>query len=225
MEVKAMRSLSLTAILGVAALVLAGTTGPRHAEAQTMSLDQFETDLQKPKTRSFDPDAPKREAAEKKLQNTLRSFDGTRGIVPEARTEVTKLIKESEAPNVDVQILFAFDSDEILPEAKPDLDVLGKGFNGDKLKSVSFLIAGHTDAKGSDDYNLDLSQRRANSVKAYLIDIYHVDPSRLATIGFGEEQLKNKEDPLADENRRVQIVNVGSGAVAEAKPAESKPAQ
>jgi hypothetical protein len=38
-------------------------------------------------------------------------------------------------------------------------------------------------------------------------------------IGFGEEQLKNKEDPLADENRRVQIVNTGSATVAEGKPA------
>jgi hypothetical protein len=38
-------------------------------------------------------------------------------------------------------------------------------------------------------------------------------------IGFGEEQLKNKDDPLADENRRVQIVNTGSATVAEGKPA------
>ena len=37
-------------------------------------------------------------------------------------------------------------------------------------------------------------------------------------IGFGEEQLKNKDDPLADENRRVQIVNTGSATVAEGKP-------
>ena len=42
-------------------------------------------------------------------------------------------------------------------------------------------------------------------------------------IGFGEEQLKNKEDPLADENRRVQIVNTGSATVAEGKPAEAAP--
>ena len=45
-------------------------------------------------------------------------------------------------------------------------------------------------------------------------------------IGFGEEQLKNKEDPLADETRRVQIVNTGNASVAEGKPAPSEaPAQ
>lgn len=42
-------------------------------------------------------------------------------------------------------------------------------------------------------------------------------------IGFGEEQLKNKEDPLADENRRVQIVNTGNASVAEGKPAPAAP--
>jgi outer membrane protein OmpA-like peptidoglycan-associated protein len=203
----------------LALLAFAAITGPRQAEAQTVSVDQLETGLQKPKTRSFDPNAPKREAAEKELNAKLRSFK-TRQITVEARTEVVELIKESEAPNVDVQILFAFDSAEILPEARPDLDALGKALNGEKLKSGTFLIAGHTDAKGSDAYNLDLSQRRADSVKAFLVSTYHVDPARLSTIGFGEEQLKNKEDPLADENRRVQIVNTGSPSVAESKPAQ-----
>ena len=56
-----------------------------------------------------------------------------------------------------------------------------------------------------------------------MVETYKVDEGRLSVIGFGEEQLKNKEDPLADENRRVQIVNTGSAAVAEGKPAEAAP--
>ena len=84
-----------------------------------------------------------------------------------------------------------------------------------KLTGGSFLIAGHTDAKGSDEYNLALSQRRAASVKAFLVETYKVDEGRLSVIGFGEEQLKNKENPLADESRRVQIVNTGRATVAE----------
>ena len=60
-------------------------------------------------------------------------------------------------------------------------------------------------------------------MKAFLVETYKVDEGRLSVIGFGEEQLKNKDDPLADENRRVQIVNTGSGAVAEGKPAEAAP--
>ena len=70
---------------------------------------------------------------------------------------MVKLIEESKSPNVDVQILFAFDSTDIPPEAKPSLDELGKALTDPKLTGGSFLIAGHTDAKGSDEYNLALS--------------------------------------------------------------------
>ncbi len=204
------------AVLGAAVLVLTSLSLPPKADAQTVSTEEIVTGLQKQKTRSIDPSAPKREAAEKELSAKLRSLQ-TRQITVEARDEVVKLIEEAKAPNVDVQILFAFDSDEILPEARPDLDALGQALSDEKLKSGSFLIAGHTDAKGSDDYNLDLSQRRARSVKDFLVETYHVDPTRLAVIGFGEEQLKNEDDPESGDNRRVQIVNVGSDSVAEGR--------
>ena len=132
-------------------------------------------------------------------------------------TGVAKLIQESEAPNVDIQIFFAFDSADILPDARPSLDELGKALSDPKLQGATFLIAGHTDAKGSDDYNLALSQRRAEAVKLFLVKTYHVDDGRLSAIGFGKEQLKNKDNPFADENRRVQIVNTGAQGVAEGK--------
>jgi outer membrane protein OmpA-like peptidoglycan-associated protein len=182
------------------------------------SADVIVKGLAPVKTRGFDPQAPEREAKQQELNAKLREFK-TRQITVEARDEVAKLVEESKAPNVDVQILFAFDSAEILPEARPSLDELGKALSDPKLADGSFLIAGHTDAKGSDAYNLALSQRRAESVKAFLVTTYHVNPDHLSVIGFGEEQLKNKDDPLADENRRVQIVNTGSATVAEGKPA------
>jgi outer membrane protein OmpA-like peptidoglycan-associated protein len=203
--------------LAIAGTALACFSATPQAFTQTISTEQLINGLQPKKTRGFDPTVPEREARQKELATKLRSFK-TRQITVEARDEVVKLIKESEAPNVDVQILVAFDSDEILPEARPDLDALGKALSDEKLKSGSFLIAGHTDAKGGDDYNLDLSQRRAASVKGFLVETYHVDPARLAVIGFGEEQLKNQDDPFADKNRRVQIVNTGTAPVAESKP-------
>jgi outer membrane protein OmpA-like peptidoglycan-associated protein len=110
-----------------------------------------------------------------------------------------------------------------LPAARPSLDELGKALSDAKLRGANFLIAGHTDAKGSDEYNLALSQRRADAVKRFLVQTYHVDEGRLSVMGFGKEQLKNKEDPFADENRRVQIVNTGAKGVAEAKPAAGAP--
>ena len=210
------------AIAAVAALSLSALTlSPTQAE-EVKSADTLVKGLAPVKTRGFDPTAPTREAKQHELNTKLREFK-TRQITVEERTEVVKLIEDLKSPNVDVQILFAFDSADILPEAKPSLDELGKALTDPKLTGGAFLIAGHTDAKGSDEYNLALSQRRAASVKAFLVETYKVDEGRLSVIGFGEEQLKNKEDPLADENRRVQIVNTGSATVAEGKPAEAAP--
>lgn len=210
---------SLLTMLALAMLALASFGQLSSAYAQEVkSANDLVKGLQPVKTRGFDPGAPQREAKQKELNVKLRDFK-TRQITVEERDQVAKLVEESEAPNVDVQILFAFDSAEVLPEARPSLDEIGKALSDPKLKGASFLIAGHTDAKGSADYNLALSQRRAESVKIFLVKTYHVDDGRLSVIGFGEEQLKNKEDPLADENRRVQIVNTGGASVAEAKPA------
>ena len=70
------------------------------------------------------------------------------------------------------------------------------------------MIAGHTDAVGSNGYNQSLSERRAESVRKYLMDKHNLDISKLIAIGYGEEQLKLPETPNAGENRRVQIVNM-----------------
>ena len=96
---------------------------------------------------------------------------------------------------------------------------LGAALSDEKLKGSVFLVAGHTDAKGSDAYNLSLSDQRAKSVAEFLIENFHIDPKQLVAIGFGEE---NRENPLAAENRRVQVVNMASKDVAAkaGKPAE-----
>ena len=70
------------------------------------------------------------------------------------------------------------------------------------------MLGGHTDAKGTDDYNQKLSERRAETVKRFLIDNYKVSPDLLVTSGYGKAGLKNSADPFAAENRRVEIVNM-----------------
>jgi flagellar motor protein MotB len=60
-----------------------------------------------------------------------------------------------------------------------------------------------------------LSRRRAEAVKQFLVRTCQLDSNQLSVVGFGSEQLKNKIDPFADENRRVQIVNVSLEGVAE----------
>ena len=141
------------AIAAVAAFSLSAFTPPAANAEDVKSADTLVKGLAPVKTRGFDPTAPAREAKQHELNTKLREFK-TRQITVEERAEVAKLVEESKSPNVDVQILFAFDSADILPEARPALDELGKALSDPKLKGGSFLIAGHTDAKGSDDYNL-----------------------------------------------------------------------
>jgi outer membrane protein OmpA-like peptidoglycan-associated protein len=124
---------------------------------------------------------------------------------------------------IDLEVFFNFDSAEITPEALPILKKLGAALSDEKLKGSVFLVAGHTDAKGSDAYNLSLSDQRAKSGAEFLIENFHIDPKQLVAVGFGEEKLKNPENPLAAENRRVQVVNMASKDVAAKAGAPAEP--
>ncbi|WP_416066417.1 OmpA family protein [Rhizobium sp. ZK1] len=78
----------------------------------------------------------------------------------------------------------------------------------DKNKSETFLIEGHTDAVGSDQSNLILSDQRAESVANVLTDVYGIPPENLATQGYGERYLKVNTLGPNQENRRVTIRRV-----------------
>jgi flagellar motor protein MotB len=132
----------------------------------------------------------------------------TRQITVEERTELTKVVKEGDLPALDLEIYFDFDSSVITPRAVPTLTKLGQALSSDQLRASSFLIGGHTDAKGAPDYNQRLSEARAIAVKAFLAGNFQVNPQQLISVGYGEEDLKNPNDPQAAENRRVTIVNL-----------------
>jgi len=101
-------------------------------------------------------------------------------------------------------IQFAFDSADILPAARPQLDALAAGIR--LLPAAQAVrIEGHTDAAGSDRYNEQLSQKRAYSVKRYLVAMHGIDPERLHAVGLGEYAPLAGRDPYAAEQRRVQF--------------------
>ncbi len=56
-------------------------------------------------------------------------------------------------------------------------------------------------------FNQDLSERRADSIKRYLVDHYNIPAQSLVTVGYGKSKLKNAKNPSAAENRRAQVVN------------------
>ena len=134
----------------------------------------------------------------------------SRRITVEERKKVIEVVRHDDLPSIDVEVFFAYDSSTILSEALPKLITLGQALSDPELRGNSFLIAGHTDARGTDYYNLELSNARAEAVKRFLVSNFHIDPESLITLGFGEEQLKNPYSPFSGENRRVQIVNVAA---------------
>jgi outer membrane protein OmpA-like peptidoglycan-associated protein len=176
----------------------------------------------KAKFRSFDPNQAAKDAKQADLANRLQNAK-TRQITVEERQEITEVVEENDLPAIDLEVFFNFDSAEITPEALPILKKLGAALSDEKLKGSVFLVAGHTDAKGSDAYNLSLSDQRAKSVAEFLIENFHIDPKQLVAVGFGEEKLKNPENPLAAENRRVQVVNMASKDVAAKAGAPAEP--
>ena len=112
-------------------------------------------------------------------------------------------------PNLTVQIQFAFNSDWILPASWVTVGMMADALHNPILLSNKFAVIGHTDAKGTRQYNLDLSQRRADSVKEMLVTTFGVDPKMLVAVGFGEEQLQDPSNPEGAVNRRVQLLNIG----------------
>jgi outer membrane protein OmpA-like peptidoglycan-associated protein len=71
------------------------------------------------------------------------------------------------------------------------------------------VIEAHTDALGSDSYNLTLSERRARAVWACLHDFYQVEGARMTAVGKGEQELLLPDQPAAAPNRRVRVINQG----------------
>ena len=105
----------------------------------------------------------------------------------------------------DLKVRFGFDSAEIDPGAKAQLDELGRALQTEALRSYRFRIAGHTDAAGSDQYNEWLSQQRASAVASYLMDQHGVTSDRLQAQGLGERELADPQNPRAGANRRVEV--------------------
>jgi OmpA-OmpF porin, OOP family len=98
---------------------------------------------------------------------------------------------------------FGFDSAEIQPQGRKQLDALAAGIRLlPETKTV--LVQGHTDAAGSEQYNEQLSQRRAVAVRNYLVAA-GIDAARLRAVGMGEQTPLPGTDPHAAENRRVQF--------------------
>lgn len=113
-------------------------------------------------------------------------------VLPGRTTEIVKPMIKANTTITLYGIVFEFGQAAIKPESYPVLDSAAGILNN--FSEIEVEVHGHTDAVGSDEANLTLSQRRAEAVRQYLIDMHMVEPVRLIPIGFGETR------PIADNN-------------------------
>src|SRR5438045_2404306 len=107
--------------------------------------------------------------------------------------------------------LFEYDSDVLQGSAVSQLQKLGTLIQ--RNPKATFTVEGYTDSFGTPAYNLDLSQRRADSVKQYLVEGMGISPAQIQTRGYGATKFRTSPNGSIDEqtsNRRVEIVVVSS---------------
>lgn len=128
-------------------------------------------------------------------RNNFEDDDGCPDEVPKAVTKFTGVIKN---------IFFDVDKDSIKSTSKPTLDNAVKVLKD--FPKVKVEISGHTDSSGDHDHNVDLSKRRADAVKKYLVD-KGIDAARITTRGAGPDEpiADNKTSAGKAKNRRIEF--------------------
>jgi outer membrane protein OmpA-like peptidoglycan-associated protein len=161
---------------------------------------------------SMSPAEAAKNAEQQRFIDTLRNRK-TRSLSSGERDQIATIAQDK--PSIDLEINFDFNSDTIGRTGAAEADALGKALSNPVLKGSTFLVGGHTDAKGGEEFNQELSDRRAEAVKRFLTEKYGVTAANLVTVGYGKTRLKNKDNPRAAENRRVQVVNIAESKVAD----------
>lgn len=160
----------------------------------------------KPLTRSLSsPAATAQDMKDKKYIDSVRNKPSP-ALTGKDRDRIATISRRK--PNIDLQINFEFNSARIAKSAMPTIKALGKALTAPSLKGNTFIVGGYADAKGRTSYNQDLSERRAQAVKLYLMEHYTIPSANLVTVGYGETHLKDPKHPFAAENRRVAITNM-----------------
>ena len=192
------RSLGLlvAALLGLAAIPAAAQTPAAG------SSDEWISKLGAPET------APDLDLAALRQQAVDR-------IKARAKTDAAPLKRAMIAPDlvklpqVAVDIQFDEDAAVVRPESYRMLGRIADTLYHPSLLGYKFLIVGHTVSTGKRDYNLTLSQRRADVIRDIMIGTFKISPKRLLAIGLGEEQMLDSLHPSAPVNAQVQIMAVG----------------
>ena len=148
--------------------------------------------------------APRRTRPQGNASSAMVAAAGLVSPLPAAVPEAARPAPATPG-SIGFRINFALNSDVVPQSAFPFIDRIAELLR--EQLQVKLQVEGHTDALGSDAYNLDLSQRRAAAVANYLVDRQGIEATRLVVLGMGEGAplVENGYDPR---NRRVQFARV-----------------
>jgi outer membrane protein OmpA-like peptidoglycan-associated protein len=177
---------------------------PCATHAEDLSVQQLIDGRKVSRPRSLS--APERPAASADDLSFVDRLRHNRSLSGDDRERLAKMV--AVRPKIDVDINFDYNSAALAPKSESQLNNLGKALTAPELAGSVITLSGFTDAKGGDEYNQRLSERRAEAVKRFLVENYHLPAANLITVGYGKTHLKNTADPLAAENRRTQVANL-----------------
>jgi outer membrane protein OmpA-like peptidoglycan-associated protein len=201
---------TVCALLGAALACAAATGSARAGELNEEQIVKALTPANISRiTRSFTLSSPAEAARKEGEDRFIKSVRNrvARSLTMDEREKIAA-ITETKQERIDLEINFDYGSAVINAHARPIAVKLGNALSRPEFKDRVFVIADHTDAKGSSPFNQDLSERRAEAIKRFLVENGHIEPSQLVTVGYGKTKLKDVQHPFSSENRRVQVVNV-----------------
>ncbi|WP_375778094.1 OmpA family protein [Bradyrhizobium sp. ma5] len=199
---------AMLSIVTVGAVLLSGMAAARAGDVTEDQIIKALTPEKKPLTRGLSAGpqtSPGLSADQAKFVQSVRGR-ATRSLSSTEREEIATIVQDK--PKIDLEINFDYNSADISAKSLPSVQALGRALTNQDLKGSTFVVAGHTDAAGGEDYNQGLSERRADAIKRYLVDKYGINGTDLVTVGYGKSKLKDPSHPMADVNRRVQVVNM-----------------
>jgi OOP family OmpA-OmpF porin len=151
---------------------------------------------------AFAQSAQKSEDIVKFFANAV-DLGAKRGICVGTEDECKSKQVEPAQTGLDMLINFNLDSADLTPDARSKLTEFAKALQDNRLRAHNFLVEGYTDASGSESYNEGLSQRRAQSVTAFLLNS-GIEAARINAVGKGETEPR-AADPYDPANRRVEM--------------------
>jgi OOP family OmpA-OmpF porin len=173
------------------------------ALAQAPAGDTSEEWIKKLAAPATDPEIDlvelKKQAAER-IKSKVEPVPNKRPLLA---PELTKL------PQFVAEILFDDDVAVVRPDSYRTLGRIADTITHPSMLGHKFLIVGHTASGGRRDFNLTLSQRRADVIRDVLINTFKVSPKRLVTLGLGEEQLLDRARPGAPANNQFHVMTIG----------------